>query len=74
MKPSPPAYLSYMLRLWRTDSHWHASLTDPLTGQKTGFANLERMVAFLRRQMEPDRDNSQADPGMMQCPDVVSDG
>lgn len=51
MKPPPPAYLSYLLRLWRTDSHWHVSLTDPLSGQRTGFAGVERMVAFLHRQM-----------------------
>lgn len=51
MKPSPPAYLSYLLRLWRTDSQWHVSLTDPLSGEKAGFASVERMVAFLHRQM-----------------------
>ena len=51
MKPSPPAYLSYLLRLWRTDSHWHVSLTDPLSGERAGFASVERMIAFLRRQM-----------------------
>lgn len=50
------AYLSYLLRLWRAsggDSHlWRASLEDPLTGERTGFNDLEALFAFLRTQIE----------------------
>jgi len=47
-------YLSYMLRLWqaRTDAggSWRASLEDPRTGQRTGFAGLEELFGYLSRQ------------------------
>ena len=59
-----PAYLSYLLRLWRTDSRWHVSLTDPVSGERTGFASVERMVAFLQRQMESVPSNSDMEPGI----------
>lgn len=44
-------YFSYLLRLWRGDqsatSGWRASLEDPRTGQRIGFANLEQLFAYL---------------------------
>ena len=50
------AYLSYLLRLWRAsggDSHlWRASLEDPLTGERTGFSDLEALIAFLLTRIE----------------------
>jgi hypothetical protein len=52
MGRSPPYYLSFVLRLWRTNDHWYVSLVDPLSGERTGFASVERMVAFLHRQMD----------------------
>lgn len=51
-----PAYLSYLLRLWRAPGEanqpWRASLEDTLTGQRTGFADLEALCAFLHWQIE----------------------
>ena len=45
------SYHSYMLRLWRTDrdlaSSWRASLEDPRSGQRLGFASLEQLFAYL---------------------------
>lgn len=55
---------SYMLRLWCADEleagNWHASLEDPFTGERIGFATLEQLFAFLMEQSEgygdtPDR-------------------
>lgn len=44
-------YRSYLLRLWCTDQFgecvWRASLEDSHTGEQVGFANLERLFAFL---------------------------
>ena len=44
-------YVSYLLRLWQSDgsgaSGWRASLEDPRTGERVGFANLEQLFAFL---------------------------
>jgi hypothetical protein len=47
-------YLAYLLRLWREGSsestRWRASLQDPHTGERVGFASLEDMFGFLRRE------------------------
>jgi hypothetical protein len=55
MKPSPSShtdsdqlkYRSYLLRLWQTSQAWHASLDDPHTGKRLGFATLEQLFAYL---------------------------
>lgn len=50
------AYQSYLLRLWRAPGGagqpWRASLEDTLTGECTGFADLEALYAFLHVQIE----------------------
>jgi hypothetical protein len=51
---NPPAYRSYLLRLWRTPQAWHASLDDPHTGKRLGFANLEQLFAYLMEVTEHD--------------------
>ena len=46
-------YQSYLLRLWRVPGEsgaWQASLEDPQTGERRGFASLDALCAFLRRQ------------------------
>jgi hypothetical protein len=47
-------YVSYLLRLWRergsASIHWRASLQDPHSGERVGFAHLDELVAFLRQQ------------------------
>lgn len=49
-------YLSFLLRLWRVrqnDSEtWRASLEDPRTGERRGFASLEALVKYLLRQTQ----------------------
>ena len=56
MSAEPLSYRSYLLRLWRVPgadiATWRASLESPHTGERWGFADLEEMVAFLRRQMD----------------------
>jgi hypothetical protein len=61
-------YVSYLLRLWRTGSGkkavWRASLEDPLTGERQGFASLKELVVFLESRISDqksapdDRDES----------------
>ena len=45
---------SYLLRLWRASSAgkpiWRASLVSVQTGERRGFADLERLFAFLEEQ------------------------
>ena len=47
-------YVSYLLRLWREKggqaTWWRASLQDPHSGERVGFAHLDELVAFLREQ------------------------
>jgi hypothetical protein len=50
-------YLSYLLRLWESPngerSTWRASLEDPQTRERLGFARPAELFAFLEAQMEP---------------------
>jgi len=59
MKNRRQDYLSYLLRLWWTGSEedgvWLASLTNPFTEERLGFASLEELFAFLQAQLD-DRD------------------
>lgn len=47
-------YRSYLLRLWPATEQgqtvWRASLENPHTGERLGFASLERLFAFLEDQ------------------------
>jgi hypothetical protein len=54
--PSTKQYRSYLLRLWceAPDRRWRASLEDPQTGKRIGFASLEQLFAFLMEQAEGD--------------------
>jgi len=49
------AYFSYLLRLWREGEEtagWRASLHDPRTGARLGFASLDDLVAYLRQKTD----------------------
>jgi hypothetical protein len=47
-------YVAYLLRLWREkggeSTRWRASLQDPRSGERVGFANPEELFEFLLRQ------------------------
>ena len=53
----PPAYRSYLLRLWEERSEqpamvmWRCSLEDALTGQRHGFASLEALMDWLKAEL-----------------------
>ena len=55
MSREQPAYQSYLLRLWRVSEEkeplWRASLQRPDTGKRQGFASLDDLTEFLRRQI-----------------------
>ena len=50
----PRAYLSYLVRLWRSDdaSPWRASLEDARTHEHHAFSEADQLFAFLREQMQ----------------------
>lgn len=55
IKPPEKTYRSYLLRLWYVDALdqcWRASLEDPRTGTRIGFASLEELFTFLMEQVE----------------------
>lgn len=49
---SPLTYITYLMRLWRSDetTPWRVSLHDPHTGDKHNFASLGLMMDFLSAQ------------------------
>jgi len=54
MAREQPDHVSYLLRLWREDDEgkavWRASVESSLGGERVGFASLEELFEFLRRQ------------------------
>jgi hypothetical protein len=58
MEHEPPAYQSYLLRLWRTSDGgepvWRASLERAGTGERWNFASLEQLFVFLRARISDD--------------------
>ena len=57
MKEPAPPYRSFMLRVWRggagNDTSWRASLEDPRTGERHGFASLREAFHYLEAQIQP---------------------
>lgn len=53
-------YRAYLLRLWQERSGgqwiWRASLEDPHSNVRKGFADLERLAAYLREFTEEKAD------------------
>jgi hypothetical protein len=59
-------YLSFLLRLWQARQNggetWHASLEDPHTGERHGFANLEALMKFLLQQTQSGEEEKEKHP------------
>ena len=51
-----PEYCSYVLRFWQEEdeqgSSWRFMLLNPLSGERQGFASLEKLFAFLEERIE----------------------
>jgi hypothetical protein len=67
MKQNQHSYFSYILRLWRVEgeevqagcvneSKFRASLDDPQTGDRVGFANLEALFDYIRKVTKPSKE------------------
>ncbi len=52
MSAEPEHYLAYLIRFWTEPGslpgQWRASLEDPRTGERRGFAGLEALMGFVR--------------------------
>ena len=59
-------YLSYLLRLWRERATlpavWRASLENPQTGERLGFADIMQLFAFLEKQVADETTHEMPDP------------
>ena len=66
MSQEKPRYISYLLRLWQAGDAgnpvWRASLEDPHTRERKGFANLPALFAFLEAQTEETATHSEESP------------
>ncbi len=55
-----PVYLSFLLRMWQTNDNgrqvWRASLEQPGSGERRGFASLDALFEFLRKQIQDEQD------------------
>lgn len=49
-------YISYLLRLWPVKTEvgmtWRASLESSLSGDRTGFADLETLFLFIEQSLQ----------------------
>jgi hypothetical protein len=71
-------YHAYLLRLWCVDANgevvWRASIEDPHTGERHGFAKLDRLYEFLEEQTrEIKRGESQATNQTIDTKQITSD-
>ena len=51
-----PVYYSYLIRLWQVEEDgkptWRASLDDPRSGERMGFASLEMLYLYLMEKIK----------------------
>lgn len=60
-------YRAYILRLWQAEGDdglpvWRAALEDARTNERHGFADLERLCAFLEQQTATWTDDASPSP------------
>lgn len=64
MPQAPTKYRAYLLRLWQGSAEgrgttiWSASLEDPHTGERIGFATLDHLFAYILQQTEVSSHNT----------------
>lgn len=48
-------YRAYLLRLWQVEEGgpWRASLENTEGGERLGFADMEKLMAFIREETQP---------------------
>ena len=61
-------YLSFLLRLWRVNVEempvWRVSLQRPGSAEQTPFADLDRMLAFLRAETGEEDEGQKREGGL----------
>jgi hypothetical protein len=57
-------YFAWLLRIWEsgeTETGWQASLQDPHSGERIGFASAEGMWLYVKEHMATAQGQTQAD-------------
>jgi len=66
MAKGRPRYRAYLLRLWWAghdgEAGWRASLEEPHTGIRYGFATLAQLFDFLKQRTEDTSSDESAPP------------
>jgi hypothetical protein len=62
-RPTPGDYYAALLRIWREGegSMWRASLQTVDGHEQIGFADVERLFAYVRRVLTPPAEGTPAD-------------
>lgn len=59
-----PDYHAYLLRIWREEGEgWRVSLQSARTGERHGFANLQKAVQFLTQDLKQGDPDEKKDDG-----------
>ena len=48
----PDLYQSFMVRIWRSDGNWRASIIDPHSDQRRMFATRQQLINYIAEQMD----------------------
>jgi hypothetical protein len=57
-------YFAWLLRIWESgedEANWQASLQDPHSGERIGFASPEGMWLYVRKHMATAQEQNRAD-------------
>ena len=77
MDRKPLGYAAYLLRLWQETSgdtaRWRASLQDPHTGERVGFACLVDLFEFLEDQTRSPAPGPKRSDGEGRQPPAIPD-
>ena len=70
MTDSRRRYTAYLLRLWQVrnkgETPWRASLESPHSGERLGFASLDDLVSFLRKETGEELEIESNNPAKME--------
>ena len=70
MTDSRRRYTAYLLRLWQVTNAegtaWRASLESPRTHERIGFASLDDLVSFLRKETGEELEIESNNPAKME--------
>ncbi|MCB9111732.1 MAG: hypothetical protein H6634_10845 [Anaerolineales bacterium] len=52
MKNVSHQQITFLLKIWYSNSEWRISIESPITGERNGFTKLEAFIEFLKSHIE----------------------